>query len=237
MNIWLDLGIAALIILFGYSGYRRGIVYMAINVVGTIVAIIASSFIASALARLVYNLAFKENIVNGLTEATAGISTSDSMKAAEETLKAVSNFTLNVFNLLGINQTSLADTIHHSVLGIPATVEEMIRPHAIKMISSVMTMVVYLILMVVVAFLARNFSKGINKTLLAGPNRLLGALVGVVEAVFISMLIVLIVYFVMMFVSPENCSAMRESVNHTIFYRLIEKISLPSLITSWISSF
>ncbi len=46
----------------------------------------------------------------------------------------------------------------------------------------------------------------------------------------------LIVYFVMMFISPESCQSLRESINNTVFYRAIEKISLPEKIISWISS-
>lgn len=236
MNIWLDLGVAALIILFGYSGYKRGLVYMAINTAGTVVALVASSFLSSMLSLMVYNLLFRDNIVNGLTQATQSISTADPMQAAAETWNAVSNFTLNVFSLLGIDQKGLADTIQQSVLNIPGTIEEMIRPYAVKMISSVLTMILYLIMMIVVAFLAKKLSKGVNRTFLGTPNRILGALVGVVEAVLISMVIALILYFVMMFISPESCQNLRDAVDKTVFYRLIEKISLPERIISWISS-
>ncbi len=59
---------------------------------------------------------------------------------------------------------------------------------------------------------------------------------GVAEAVLIAMAVGLIVYFVMMFISPESCQSLRESINNTVFYRAIEKISLPEKIISWISS-
>ena len=236
MNVWLDLGVAALIILFGYSGFKRGLLYMAINAVGTIVSLVAASFVASMLSQLVYNLLFRDNIINGLTEATAGISTSDPVKAAEETLNAMSNFSLNVFSLLGINKDALGDTIRKSVIGIPGTVEEIIRPYALKTISCVLTMILYLIMMVIVAFLAKKMTNGIDRTVLGVPNKVLGMVLGVAEAVLIAMAVGLIVYFVMMFISPESCQSLRESINNTVFYRAIEKISLPEKIISWISS-
>ncbi len=209
---------------------------MAINTAGTVVALIASSTIASMFSMMIYNLLFRDNIVNGLTQATQNITTSDPMQAAAETWKVVSNFTLNAFSLLKIDQKGLADTLHRSVLGIPDTVEEMIRPHAVKMISSVLTMILYLLMMIVVAFLAKKLSKGINRTFLKTPNRVLGILVGVAEAVLVSMVIGLIVYFVMMFISPETCKTLREAIDQTVFYRLIQKINLPEKIISWISS-
>ena len=72
--------------------------------------------------------------------------------------------------------------------------------------------------------------------MLKTPDRILGALIGVVEAVLIAMLLALIIYFVMMFISPESCRSFRESVNNTIFYRLITKISLPDMILNWLAA-
>ncbi len=236
MNIWLDLGIAALIILFGYSGFKRGLIYMLLNAAGTIVALIASSFLSSMLSLLVYNLAFKENIIQGLTQATANITSSDPAVMAEETLAVISNFTLNVFSFTGIDQAALADTLKNSVIGIPGTIEEMIRPFAVKMISSVLTIILFLVLMIVVGFVVKKISALINKTIIGIPDKIFGALVGIVEGIFISMLMTLILYFVMMFISPEHCKALSESIDNTVFYRLIRMISLPEMIVTWLSS-
>ena len=237
MNLWLDLGIAALIILFGYSGFKRGLIYMALNAAGTIVALVASAFLSSMFSLLLYNLIFKQNIINGLTEATAQITTSDPALMAQQTLASVSNFSLNVFSFLGIDSKGLSDTLQKSVLGIPETIEEIIRPFAVKMISCVLTILFFLILMIVVSFLVKKFSAMFNKIKIIGiPNKILGAIVGVVQGIIISMLMTLILYFVMMFISPSLCEALRESIDKTIFYSLITKISLPELIINWLSS-
>ncbi len=236
MNVWLDLGIAALIILFGYSGYKRGLVYMAINAAGTIVSVILAALLSSMFSTLIYHSFFKDNIVNNIAQQTAGIETSDPVLAAESVMGAVSNFTANVFSFSGIDNASLANTLKQSAIGIPGTVEELIRPFAIKMISSVLTIIIFLILMIVVGFLARKFTKAIDRMALGMPNRILGALVGIVQAVFIAMLLSLIVYFIMMFISPEACASLNDSMEHTVFYQLITKISLPNLIVTSLSS-
>ena len=237
MNIWLDLGIAALIILFGYSGFKRGLIYMVLNAVGTVVALVASAFLSSMFSLLVYNLVFKQNILNGLTEATKQITTSDPALMAQQTLDSVSNFSLNVFSFLGLDSKALSDTLQKSVLGIPETVEEIIRPFAVKMISCVLTIVFFLILMIVVSFLVKKFSAMFNRIKIVGiPNQIFGAVVGIVQGIFVSMLMTLILYFVMMFISPTHCEALRESINNTIFYSFITKISLPELIINWLSS-
>ncbi len=237
MNVWLDLGIAALIILFGYSGFKRGFIYMVLNAAGTIVSLIAASFLSSMFSLLIYNLAFKQNIINGLTDATSQITTSDPAQMAQQTIEAVSNFVLNVFSFLGLDQQSLANTLKESVIGIPETLEEIIRPFAVKMISCVLTIVFFLVLMIVVGFLIKKFSAMLNKIKIIGvPNRILGIVVGVVQAVFVSMLLTLILYFVMMFIDPQSCESLRQSIDNTIFYSLIKKISLPELIINWLST-
>ncbi len=237
MNLWLDLGIAALILLFGYTGFKRGLIYMVLHAAGTIVAMVASAFLSSMFSLLVYNLIFKQNIINGLAEATAKITTSDPAQMAQQTLESVSNFSLNVFSFLGLDSKALSDTLQKSVLGIPETVEEIIRPFAVKMISCVLTIVFFLILMIVVSFIVKKLSAMINKISIIGiPNMILGAVVGVVQGIFISMLMTLILYFVMMFISPSHCDALRESIGNTIFYSLITKISLPELIINWLSA-
>ncbi len=236
MNAWLDIGIVALILLFGYSGFKRGLVYMGLNIAGTVVSLIAASTLGSMLSMMVYNLLVKDNVINGLTEATANISAATPLQAAADVMQALSNYPLNVFSLLGIDQNALADMIKNSVVSIPVMIEETIRPFAVRTISCILTVFLYLILMIIIGFLSKKFSKGVDRTALKTPNKVLGALVGVAEALLIAMLLVLIIYFVMMFISPENCTSLRESISHSIFYRLIDTINLPQMIISWISS-
>ncbi len=235
VSIWIDCGILALVLLFGFSGYKRGIVYMGINAGGTIVAMLASSFIASGLGQLVYNMICKQSIINGLSDATQGISMSDPIQAAKDTMGAVSNFTQNVFSMMGITQESLATHLKTSPVDIANTVEEMIRPTAIKMVSAILAVVLFLIFSIIVAFLANKFSKDIDRTKLGVPNKVLGMTVGVIEAVFITMMVSLIVYFTMMLVSSTGYESLTNTVDHTVFCKIITKINFPNKIISWLS--
>ena len=112
MNFWLDFGIAVLIGLFCFSGYKRGAVYMAVNTAGTVAAVVLASVLASPVALPVYNWILKDNIINGLTGATSSIVKSEGAEMAKQTMAVMSNFTKNAFSFMGVDQNKLAKACH-----------------------------------------------------------------------------------------------------------------------------
>ncbi len=235
MSYLLDLGVVAIIGLFIYSGVKRGIVYMAINAVGSFLASVIAPFIASMLSLTVYNSFVKENIINSVNDAAKEITANDLVQKAQEIIDNLSNFSLNTFSFLGIDSESLAKELSITKLDAGIVVESMVRAAAVKMISTVLTFVFFLILMIIVSLIAAKFTKAIDKTKLSGANRTFGALVGLVEALLIIMILSLILYFVMMFLPPDSCKAVNDSINGSWLYKIIYDFSLPDKIISWIS--
>lgn len=235
MNYMLDLGVLLLFGLFIFSGVKRGIVYMGINIAGTVGAALASSFLASLCALPLYDALVKNNLLHALTEATKGLEKSEPVKAAQSIMETLSNFTLNTFSFTGIDTASLTDTIKKTNLSIPDMLEGMLRPMAVKMVSIVLTIVLFLILMMIVAFLAAKFSKSVNRTMLGVPNRVLGGIAGAAEALVIVMVITMIVHFVMMFLSPEKCANLDSDINKTWIYQYIYRISFPDAIINMLT--
>ena len=111
MNVWLDIGIAALIVLFAFSGFKRGIVYTVLNVVSTVAAMLGASLLSGLIAMPIYNGFVKDGILKALGQVVSGIPLQDPANAAQQIIEKLSNFDLNVFSLLGIDKTALADTI------------------------------------------------------------------------------------------------------------------------------
>ena len=235
MSFLLDFGIVAILALFVYSGIKRGIVYMAINTGGSLLAISFAPFISSMLSLTFYNSFVKSAIINMAESATKDIDTANITQKAEEIMNALSNFTLNVFSFTGITSERLAVELQTNYQDIPSMIEGLVRPTAIRMVSTVMTFLVFLMLMFLVSFLARKLTRAIDRTKLTIPNKVLGGVVGVVEALLVIMVLALIIYFVMMFLPPENCQAMRDSIDHTWFYKYIDQLSLPNKIISLLS--
>lgn len=235
MNYMLDLGVLLLFGLFIFSGAKRGILYMAINIGGTIAAALLSSFVASLIALPIYDSMIKSNLVNGLAEATRGIDKSQPVQAAQKIMQDLSNFTLNTFSFTGINTEQLAKQIKTTNLSLPEMLEGMLRPMAVKMVSIVLTIILFIIIMMIVSFLALRFTKAINKTTLGIPNRVFGGIVGAAEALLIIMVVSMIIHFAMMFLEPESCRKLSEDINKTWIYQYIYRISIPDMIISWLT--
>ena len=236
MSFWLDCGIAVLIAIFCFFGYRRGLIYMIVNTAGTIVAIVTASITASSLAQPVYDWLCRENIIKGLTLATKGIARSDAVQMAKDTLAVVDNFTKNVLSFMGVSEANLAQKLDESVIGLPGTLEEMLRPAVIGVITVILTFIFFLLAMIIVNVLSKKLNKTINHTILGFPNKIGGAAVGLVCAVFVAMLLMLIVYFIMMFITPEKCLSLKDAIDNTFFFNLIRKINLPQHIMEWIAA-
>ena len=186
MNFWLDFGIAVLIGLFCFSGYKRGAVYMAVNTAGTVAAVVLASVLASPVALPVYNWILKDNIINGLTGATSSIVKSEGAEMAKQTMAVMSNFTKNAFSFMGVDQNKLAKALDDSVIGIPGTIEEMIRPAAVSMVSVVLTFIFFLLLMIVVGIVAKKpeeFGKAMILPAMVETYAILALLVSILAVV------------------------------------------------------
>lgn len=232
MNVLLDFGVVVLFVLFIYSGVKRGLVYMAINISGTIGASILSSFIASLMALGVYNSVVKSNIINAVSESTKNITETDPSRAASDIIDKLSDFSLNVFSYSGIDSSAIAKELKLTGLSIPEIIEGMIRPAAVKTVSIVLTLIFFVFFMFIVSFLANKFTKTIDRTALGLTNRILGAVAGAAQALIIVMVMSMIISFVTMFKSPENFSSMQEEINKTWFYKPISSINILDAIIS-----
>lgn len=236
VNVILEIIVIGIAAVFVYSGFRRGILYMAINLAGTVISIAAAVFLSSVFAPVIYNSFIKDNVISGIASSTEGISLEEPAKAAEQTLDSVSDFSGNALSYLGVNKASLTEKFAKTTYGLPETVEEIIRPGGIKVVACVMTVIIFIILMVISAFIANKFTKDINKTILGIPNKLAGAAVGFVQAVLIVMILDVILFFVMMLVSQSGYDGLNESMNNTIFFKMLTAYNIPDRLLTLFSS-
>ena len=232
MNIFIDIITVAIFALFIYSGYKRGIIYMVINIIGTFAASLISSFLASSMSVWLYNVAIQPRVSFAVSEATKNITDTDPFKIAEQAMQNVSNFTANTLSSLGITANDIAKEIQVKNLDVNLIIENMIKPSVIKVISWGLTFIIFVLLMVVVSVIASKFTKAADHTVLGMPNRVAGAAVGLAEALLMVMLLSVILSFVLSFTSPESYASWNDELNHTILYKPISQISIPDAIIS-----
>ena len=231
----LDIGVVVLVALFAISGYKKGLIISFVNVVGTIVACAAASFLSSVLSTAIYTNLIEQHIVNSVEQAAQEIPVNaDAIEKAGEILTNLPNSIYNMLSFLGVHTENLAAEIDTTNLGIPQLVESMVSPHAVRLISTILTVILFIILSIALKYAAHLLTKALEAVKLGNINKLLGSVFGIVESAFIIMVITLLVYFVMMFLSPETCSYVNDRIGETVIYKVIYQYSMPDAIMKMI---
>ena len=95
------------------------------------------------------------------------------------------------------------------------------------------TSLLFVIFTVIIRIIANTLTKSIDATKLSIVNKVGGALVGVAEAIVLIMIFSLILYFVMMFLSSDSFNAVQNTIDNSLLYKVIYRLSLPDAIISF----
>lgn len=236
MSFLFDIGLIVLVGMFAYTGYRKGLIISLVNVAGTLIACAVSPLLSSTLSMYIYNSFIESEITESVGKAIEGMPLNyTAMEKANEVFENVSNSLHNMLSLVGVTPENLATEISATEVSavemdIPQLIEGMVRPIAVRLVSTILTIVIFIILTIVLKYAAHIATKTLEVVKLGVVNRLLGGIFGIGESIFIIMMLSLIIYFVTMFMSPEACSYMNEKINGTIIYRLVYEYSIPDAI-------
>lgn len=231
MTLLFDIGIVVLVVLFAIAGYRKGLLISLVNVAGTIIACAVSPLISSVFSTMVYDSFIKNEINESVNTAVEGIPANlGDTERAGEIIEKLPNSINNMLGFLGIHTQGLADEISSAKLEIPQLIEGLVRPNAIRLISTVLTIIFFIIISVGLKYAAHLATKVLEAVKLGTVNKLLGGAFGIAESAFIIMMVTLIIYFVTVFMSPEACQYINDRINETVIYKLIYQYSMPDAI-------
>ncbi len=231
MTLLFDIGIVALVVLFAIGGYKRGLLLSLVSVAGTIIACAVSPIISSVFSTMVYDSFIKDEISRSVSNAMEGIPANmGDVERAGEIISKLPNSINNMLAFLGIHTQGLAVEITDAKIEIPQLIEGLVRPNAIRLISTVLTIIFFIIISVGLKYAAHLATKVLEAVKLGTVNKMLGGVFGIAESAFIIMMVTLIIYFVTVFMSPEACQYVNDRINETVIYKLIYQYSMPDAI-------
>ena len=231
MSLLLDLGIVALVVLFAVAGYKKGLIVALVNVAGTVIACAVSPLLSSALSTAVYTNLIQNEILEAVEKAAEGLPlNAENIEKAGEVLTKLPNSICNMLSFLGVKSEQLASEMDKTSLELPQLVESLVRPNAVRLISTILTVVLFILISVGLKYAAHLATKALEAVKLGNVNKLLGGVFGIAESAFIIMMATLLIYFVMMFMSPDACRYVDDRINETILYKMIYKYSMPDAI-------
>ena len=236
MTLLFDIGVIAIVVLFAISGYRKGLLVSVVNVVGTVVAAAVSPVLASVFSSMVYTNFIRGAIIDSVAKAAEDIPiNTTALQKATELLANVPNSIFNMLSLEnGMETQKMSEAISASTnLDLPNLVESMVSTKALGLISTILTVIFFIILSAALKYAAYLMTKTLEAVKLGGVNKAFGGIFGIVEAAFIIMVITCLIYFVTMFMSPESFDYINDRINETILYKFIYQYSMPDAIIGY----
>ena len=231
MTLLLDVGIVALVVMFAISGYKKGLLISLVNVAGTIIACALAPLVSSVFSTMIYDSFIKNEITESVSKAAEGIPANiGDIERVTEILSKLPNSINNMLSFVGVQADGLAAEAISTRLDVPELIEGIVRPNAMRLISTVLTVILFIIISVGLKFAAGLATKALEAVKLGTINKMLGGVFGIAESAFIIMMVTLLVYFVMMFMSPEGCAYVNDRINETVLYKIIYQYSMPDAI-------
>ena len=189
MGIILDLVLIAIVLICIILTVKKGFVRSLVEVLGYILAIVIAFSVSGVAAEYIYDNMVEDVVIDSISTAIEENSEKalDSLPDYVVTLLDQTDF--DVENaILGGN--SDATTIAQQVS------TDMLRPLAIGIFKTIISVLIFLVLMVVVKILARIINSFFKGAILGTANKVLGISLGSVKGLVFASIFSMIVYFV-----------------------------------------
>ena len=190
MTIVLDLIIIGVIILNIFLGSKRGFMRVAIELAGFAAVLLIAVWASNNLVEPIYNDNFKQGVETKISETiTVDLDVSSAYKSLPE-------FVTYILKMQNIDEQTIEQYINSQIdkgaeSVAPAVADYVVKPIVTSVISAVLMLAIFLIGMFLIKLLAKWVNSLIKKTPFVGKiNSVLGAVVGLLKGVVISMAII-----------------------------------------------
>lgn len=222
MSIVLDVIIIAIAALFVYSGYKRGLLSSVINFAGSAVSTLLASLIAPMLAVNLYDsfvgVKLEGLIEKKLPEMYMGIKPEE---ISDKLMKDLPDFVLNAFGLSGIDKAKLTSEISKGMDNIPYLVGNLLKPLAMRLLTIILTLALFLIFTAIVSIITRALTKASDFIGLSTTNKILGAVLGILAAAVIVMVTALLMNVLVVFLPSDSAEYLKQAIDKSIMFRYI----------------
>lgn len=198
MHYILDAIIVAIIVIFTWVSAKKGFVKAIVLLLGFVLASTAAKVVSTPLSQMIYDSFIKEQIVISLEEKTSQI-TGTISEQTEQLTNSLPDIVKNAVAVFGKETDSIAQTVEETGNSVSQVVEErMVAPAVISLIQTVLFILLFSVFLFIIKRVARMMGF-INKIPLIGKvNVFLGGILGTLEGVIFSFVVVTAVYVAML---------------------------------------
>lgn len=193
MWILLDISILVLLIIFVVSSYKAGIVRSLLRLIGTIVAIVLSAYMASIIAQFVYDQFIRSSILDQVRIFINEYVTNDISSKPVNSLNGMSEFILRSLMFYGYDEHTIKEIINDSTLNAANEITNMISPMIINSIRTIVMIILFILFNTIIRFLIRSLGAVCRLPIIKQVDSILGAILGAINFLIIVMIIMLLI--------------------------------------------
>lgn len=221
MGIILDIILVLLLAIFLYDGFKRGAVKSFIDIVGYVVVLTLTSWLAGIVADAIFTTFVWPHVLNEINQALQSSAGSDPASQVTTLLNSLPSFVSNTLKFYGVTQEYLISAAQSSSNNIAEDIMKSISPVFINLIKTVAFSTLLVVLTSIFKVFSRTLNRIFNLPILKQINKLLGLVCGALKCVIIIFITCYIIQIVipMMSNTPEILS--QSSIDSTIIFKNI----------------
>ncbi len=178
MNYTLDLVILCALVLFTALGIRRGFIKSAAHFLGSVIAAFLASALGGAAAKWVFDVMFRNALVEKISESIASLGAGDMGAALNGMFSSLPDFLVRALEDAGITANTLEGVLAHGSGQAAELIADSLAPVFIGFLKVLAVIVLYLLFMMAVRALADVLSGLFHLPLLRQLNGVLGGVFG-----------------------------------------------------------
>ena len=214
MGIVLDLILALIVVVCTLFAVKKGFVRSLIEVVGYVLAIVIAFSVSGIVANYIYDNVIDEVVVETVSTAIE--------ENSEKALEALPDYLTVLLEQADFDIESLLNTNDSDALNVAKQASDnILRPLAVGILKTIISVVAFLILMVVVKLLARVINSMFKGAVLGTANKVLGMALGCIKGVVVATIFSMIVYFVASLSENDFLFFTNEAINESVAAKFI----------------
>jgi uncharacterized membrane protein required for colicin V production len=212
----LDAAVILVFVIFIFSGAKNGIAKSILSLVGSVVALLVTTYVSGIAADFVYSSFVKEKLRTSLASAI-------SHSGPESIFEALPNFITNSLKIYGVTEERIYSSLGRGSPTVQADIAvNIVSPAVIGVINAVFTILIFIVLIFFIGGIVKNISGVFKMPVLKQIDGFFGAAFGILKAyIFVAVLAVLARLSLPILDLPFDCfspSAVEASMIFRHFY-------------------
>lgn len=223
MNIILDVIIIAIIAICVFLSAKKGFARTIIELAGFVAAILIAINLSTPVANFVYDKMVSPSIEKTVVKVIDDSVNSTSAAVTDAIWEKLPGFVSNAAEKSGVSK----DTLSSKLMGGSSSADiaqniadEVVAPVATTVIKYIATVLIFIILLIVVKFLARLLNSIFKKSLLGGANAILGGALGAVKGAIYAILFCLLVSLITN-ITKDNFFITNEMIENSTVFKFV----------------